>query len=134
MLDDITFVFRQFIPSNLFNVCTFCQQLRNTIDRIHDQMEPIQIIQHDHIKRGRCRSFFFVAANVQITVIRAAIGETIKKERLSVKNAVNFRLYQGREIEPGTKFKDLPPSRRTLINWRSIEWLDTSIADLHGAP
>src|SRR2546429_1722693 len=38
---------------------------------IHHQMEAVQIIEHSHVERRCCRSLFFVAAHVQIFVIRS---------------------------------------------------------------
>ena len=47
-------------------------------------MKPIQFVQHRHVKRRRDRAFFLVAANVNVVMIRAAVGQPVNQPRVGM--------------------------------------------------
>src|SRR5712664_1770721 len=47
----------------------------HAVDHVHDQVEPIEVVEHHHVEgRGR-GALLFVAAHVQLVVVAAAVGQ-----------------------------------------------------------
>jgi len=59
-------------------------QARHAINHIACKMKSIQIVQDRHVEWVCCSPFFFVAVNVKIVVIGAAIREAVNQRRISV--------------------------------------------------
>ncbi len=59
-------------------------QARDAIDHITCKVEAVQIVQDCHVERCCCGSFFFIAADVEIVVIGAAIREAVNEPRIAV--------------------------------------------------
>ena len=58
--------------------------MRQPIDHILHQMEPVQIVLHSHVK-GRCdRALFLVASDVQVA-IGPAVGQPVDQPWISMK-------------------------------------------------
>src|SRR5438067_2877763 len=56
----------------------------NAVDHVHDEVEAVEVVEHDHVERRRRRAFFLVAADVQVPVIRAAVREPVDQPRITV--------------------------------------------------
>src|SRR5262249_33282270 len=52
MLADIVLVLDEPISQRLLEVGGASAELRQPIDHVHDQMEPVQLVQNDHVERG----------------------------------------------------------------------------------
>ena len=73
MLNDVLLVTNQPIEHFLKHMRANRLQLRYSLDNVHHQVKAVQVIQHHHIERGSCGSLLFVAAHVQVLVIRAPV-------------------------------------------------------------
>ena len=81
MLDEL-------IPHHLDQERPSVPQLGQTIDHIHHQMEPVNVILHPHIK-GSCNgAFLLVAPDVELTV-GTAIGQLMNQRRVTMERKDN---------------------------------------------
>ena len=56
----------------------------DAVDDVDDEVEPVQVVEHDHVEwRGR-RPLLLVAANVQVGVVRPAVREAVDQPRVAV--------------------------------------------------
>jgi hypothetical protein len=54
------------------------------VDDVHDQVEPIQVVQHDHVERCRGGALLEVAADVQVAVVGPAVRQPVDQPRVAV--------------------------------------------------
>ena len=59
-------------------------QSRNAIDDVHDEVEAIEIIEHDHVERRRRRALLLVSPHVQVPMVGAAVREAVDQPRVPV--------------------------------------------------
>src|SRR5260370_11794499 len=69
VLADIVLVLDQLVAQRLLEVSGPSAELRQSVDHVHDQVEAVQFVEHDHVERGGGRAFLFVAAYMQVLVI-----------------------------------------------------------------
>ena len=81
---DVVPMFDALVAEGLPGIVGLRAAQADAIDHISDQMKPVEIVHHHHIKRGRCSPFFFVPAHVQILVIRPSVGESVDQPRIAV--------------------------------------------------
>src|SRR5262245_5200023 len=62
---DVLLVFDQLLMNRLLEVGSARTKLRQTIDYVLHQMEPVQVVEHDHVEGRRSRAFFLVAAHME---------------------------------------------------------------------
>src|SRR2546430_6444626 len=81
---DVSFVIEEFVADELLDVSRAGGEAGDAIDDVADEVEAIEIVKHNHVEgSGRC-SFFFIAANVKVLVIGAAIGQAMNEPWISV--------------------------------------------------
>ena len=85
VLVDVLAVFDQLVRELLLQVDAAVAGLRQAVNRVHHKVEAIEVVQHRHIKRGGDRAFFLVAADVDVPVIGASVGEPVDQPRVGVK-------------------------------------------------
>ena len=71
-------------------------ELRHAIDHVLHQVEAVEIVQHDHVEGRRGGALFLVPANVQVAVVRAAVGEPVDQPGIAVEGE-DDRLVRGEE-------------------------------------
>ncbi len=54
------------------------------VDDVHDEMEPVHIVEHQHVKRSGGRALLHIAADVQVVVSVAPVGEPVNERRVAV--------------------------------------------------
>lgn len=81
---DVLPVLDQFVLQLLLEVDSFSAGLRQPIDHIHHEMEPIQLVQDRHVEGRRNRALFLVAADMDVVVIRAPISQAVNEPGISV--------------------------------------------------
>src|SRR5262249_10682503 len=59
-------------------------EARDTVDHVHDEVEAVEVVEHDHVERRRGRALLLVAAHVQVPVVRAPVGEPVDQPRIAV--------------------------------------------------
>ena len=56
----------------------------HAVDHVHDQVEAVQVVEHDHVERRRGRALLLVAAHVEVAVVGAPVGEPVDQPRVAV--------------------------------------------------
>ena len=64
MLIDVMFVLDQLVLHHLLQIGPLGAQLRQAIDHVLHQVEPVQVVLHSHVKGRRDRALLLVAADV----------------------------------------------------------------------
>ncbi len=54
------------------------------MNRIERQLESVDVIQHAHVKRGRCRPLFLVSAHVDVVVVVPPVSQPVNPPRISM--------------------------------------------------
>ena len=56
----------------------------HAVDDVHDQVEAVEVVEHDHVEgRGR-GALLLVAAHVEVGVVGAAVGQAVDQPRIAV--------------------------------------------------
>ena len=97
MARNVLFVFNQFIPKCLLDVGCVGSEAGYAVNDIRDQMKPVQIVHHRHIKGRGGRPLLLVATHVQIRMVRAAIGQAMDQQRIAVEGKNNRRVFCEKE-------------------------------------
>src|SRR5450759_979017 len=71
-------------------------EARDSVDGGDHQMEAVQVVEHDHVERGGGRALFLVAADVDVVVAIAAVGQAMDEPRVAVIGE-DDRLVRGEE-------------------------------------
>src|SRR6202035_1240851 len=66
---------------------------------VHHQVEAIQIVQHGHVEGGSYCAFFLVAADVDVLVVGAAVGQPVDQPRVSMEGEDDRLLLGDQRIE-----------------------------------
>ena len=61
-----------------------CAEAGHPVDHVHDQVEAVDVVEHDHVERRRGRALLLVAAHVQVVVVRAPVGQPVDQPRVAV--------------------------------------------------
>ena len=62
----------QLVASELLGVGGGIAELRQAVDHVGHQVKAVEIVQHDHVERGRRGALLPVAADMEIFVVAAA--------------------------------------------------------------
>src|SRR6188508_1821936 len=57
---------------------------RQPVERVHGEVEAIEVVQHDHVERRRRRPLLLVAAHVDVLVVRVPVREAVDEPRVAV--------------------------------------------------
>ena len=96
MLGDVLLVLDQLVAHDLLGVGRAGAELRDAVDHVADQVEPVEVVEHHHVERRRGRAFFLVAADVEVVVVGAAIGQAVDQPGIAVVGE-DDRLVRGEE-------------------------------------
>src|SRR3569833_3665150 len=77
--DDVIGVLGELVAHELAQVGGPVAELRNSVDGINDQMEPVEVVADDHVERGSRGALIFEAADVEVVVVIAAICEPVNE-------------------------------------------------------
>lgn len=84
VLADIGAVVDEEVADLLTNIGGLGAKGGHTIDDVLHEVESVQVVEDDHIKRRGGGSLFFVAANVKVLMICPTIGQPVDKPRIAV--------------------------------------------------
>ena len=56
----------------------------NAVDHVDHEMEAIEVVEHHHVERRRRRPFLLVAADMEVRVVPAPVGEPVDQPRVAV--------------------------------------------------
>ena len=99
MFVDVGFVFDEFVAHFLADGIADCLQFRDALNRINDEVKAVEIVEDDHIERRGRRAFFLVAANVELRVIGAAVGQAVNQPRVAVKGENDGFVFGEQRVE-----------------------------------
>ena len=68
----------------LFQVAPRGAQLRQPVDHVLDEVEPVEAVLHPQVERGGDRALLFVAADVEV-LVRSTVGEAVDQPGVAVK-------------------------------------------------
>src|SRR6185437_8684601 len=68
----------------LAHVVGLAREPREPVDRVDDEVEAVEVVEHDHVERRRRRALLLVAAHVEVRVVRAAVSEAVDQPRVAV--------------------------------------------------
>ena len=54
------------------------------VDDVHDEVEPVEVVAHDHVERRRDGPLLLVAADVEVGVVRPPVGQPVDQPRIAV--------------------------------------------------
>ncbi len=84
VLVDVFLVLDELVPHHLFQVGTLGTQVRQAINHVFHQVEPIQVVLHSHVKGCRDGALFLIAPDVEIAV-GATVGQPVDQPWISMK-------------------------------------------------
>ena len=96
------------------------------VDGVHDEVEAVQIVQHRHVEGGGDRALFLVAADVDVVVVRAAVGQPVNQPRVAMEGE-DDRLVRGEEF---VEVRVAQPVRVLGVRLQPHEVDDVDDADL----
>src|ERR1043166_5114910 len=79
VLVDVSLMIDQFFTKLLLHVSGARGQTRHPINDIIGQVEPVEIIKHQPVKRARRRSLSLISSNVQLRMIGAGIAKPVNE-------------------------------------------------------
>ena len=56
------------------------RHLREPVERVHCEVESVEVVEHDHVERRRGRPLLLVAAHVDVDVVGASVGEAVDEQ------------------------------------------------------
>src|SRR5579883_3402035 len=59
-------------------------QAGHPVDHVHDQVEPVQVVEHDHVEGGGGGPLLLVAPHVEAVVVGPAVGEAVDQPGVAV--------------------------------------------------
>lgn len=68
-------MFDEFGLELLFENLAFFTGLRQAVNGVHHEMKTVQFVQHGHVEGRGDGAFFFVATDVDVGVVGAAVGQ-----------------------------------------------------------
>src|SRR5947207_2540954 len=74
---DVLLVLDQFVAHLLLGVSGEVTELRHAVDHVAREMEAVEIVADDHVERCGRRPLLPVAANVDVVVVGAAVGQPV---------------------------------------------------------
>jgi hypothetical protein len=77
-------------------------QAGGPVDDVEDELVAVQVVEHDHVEGSGGGAFFFVAADVDVVVVGAAVGET--GESMPVPNSASGPAGPQGLDQPGCAF------------------------------
>ena len=77
MLRNVLLVFNELVLELLLQVDALVAGLRQAVDGVHREVEAVQIVQHRHVEGGSDGALFFIAADVDVVVVCAAVGQPV---------------------------------------------------------
>src|SRR5205823_9775039 len=57
---------------------------RDPVDDVDHEVIAVEVVEHDHVERSRCRALLLVAAHMKVVVIRAPVGKAVDEPRVAV--------------------------------------------------
>src|SRR5512135_2195251 len=78
-------VLGKLIADQLLQRTGLSAEFRHAVDNIPGQMEAIQAVQYDHIKRRRGRALFLISPDMQVVVILSSIHQAMDKPGITMK-------------------------------------------------
>src|SRR5450755_3413056 len=59
-------------------------QPRYPVEHVNDEVKPVEVVEHHHVKGGGRGSLLLVSPDVEVVVVPPAIGQTVDERRVAV--------------------------------------------------
>src|SRR4051794_26855443 len=59
-------------------------EARDPVDDVHDEPEPVEVVEHDHVERRGRRPLLLVPADMEVGVVGAPVGQPVDQPRVAV--------------------------------------------------
>ena len=92
MFVDVALVLRTFVNHHLPHSTGTFGKSRNAVNHVTNEMKAIHVVEYHHVKRGRGRTLFLEATNMQIVMVRPAVRQLMNQGRLTVKRKNNLAI------------------------------------------
>src|ERR1700681_933442 len=94
---DVLLVLDQLVAQLLLQVDACAAGLWQTVDGVHHEVKAVQIVQHGHIEGRRDGALFLIAADMNVVMVGAAVGQPVDQPRVGVEGE-DDRLVLGKQI------------------------------------
>ena len=81
---DVLLVLDQLVAESLLGISGHIAELRHPVDHVRRQMKPVEVVADDHVEGGRRRPFLLLAADMDVAVVGAAVGQPVDQHRIAV--------------------------------------------------
>ena len=98
----------------------------HAVDDVDDEVEPVEVVEHDHVERRGGRALLLVAAHVQVVVVVPPIGEPMDEPRVAVvreddrSSVVNSASNSPCDRPCGCSFSSTSRMRSTTFTTRTL--------------
>src|SRR6478672_935962 len=72
------------VPEFLFGVRADSLQVRDAVNRVDGEAESVRLVVDRQLHRRIDVAFLFVAAHVQVPMVRSAVSQTVNQPRIAV--------------------------------------------------
>ena len=97
MLVDVLLVLDELVLHHLLQVGPLGAQLRQAIDHVLHQVEPVQVVLHPDVKGRRDRALFLVAPDMQVAV-GPAVGQPVDQPGVSMEAEDDVLVFREKRI------------------------------------
>ncbi len=101
MLVDVLAVFEEFVAEFLFEIGGTGSELGEAVDDVHGEVEAVEVVEDGHVEGGGDGAFFLVAADVEVVVVGAAIGEAVDEPGVAVEGEDDGLVFGEEDVEVG---------------------------------
>src|ERR1700676_5775895 len=85
MLGDVQLVLDELVAQPLLFVTRHALKAGNTVEHIAREMEPVDLVQHRHVKRSGGSSLFFVTTDGGVVVVGTTVCHPVNEPWIPVK-------------------------------------------------
>src|SRR5512132_4586690 len=92
-------VLDELVTNRLLGVCGSRSELRDAVNHVTHQVEPIEFVQHTHVERRARRTLFFIAAYVKIPVARSPVRKPVNQPGVAVEGEDDWLVCSEQRVE-----------------------------------
>ena len=84
MFGDVVAVLDQRVAKRVDDVCIAFREMRDALEDVEGEVEAVEVVADGHVERCGGGAFLLVAADVEVVVVRTAVGEAVDEPRVAV--------------------------------------------------
>ena len=98
-LVDVVPMFDERVADGLLRVGGARTELRQAVNHVLDEMEAVHLVQYNHVERRRRGAFLLVTADVEVLVVRAAVGKAMDEPRVTMEGEDDRFVLREQRVE-----------------------------------